>query len=539
MKRTYTSIDFMYALVVLLTALAGGSAVVALLGEEESLVYLVASGDLLPYAGLGMGLSPLAVALLGWRIWLVSRYAPCPPAPDADLPMITVVIPAYNEGRQVLETIRSVMASDYPAAKLRILCVDDGSADDTWQWMRVGAAEFPGRLRLLRQPRNMGKRHALLEGFRHARGEAFVTIDSDSLVFPDTLRHLVSPIAASPRVGAVAGNVRVLNRAAGAIPKMLDVSFTMSFDFLRRGQGTYGGVLCTPGALSAYRTSALAPAMEAWAAQTFMGRPANIGEDRALSNIILGQGLRVVYQKDAVVLTNVPTTYRGLYRMLLRWARSNVRECLVMLRFLPKRFRRGDSGAGWVRLSGLLEMAMLPTAEVLKAASFAALVLAPLAGLHVLAMGCLLAAAIPATIYQFRQRGFFGVVWGVAYCFFWVFALSWITLWGLLTATRSGWLTRDLAGTPVNAQAPAQEGTVPAEGVASGLNGFVSADEERLMAAFLHEQAEGEEIEIMAGVGHDRAGEALGHARGGARRSLGAGRDVGKRLLDAQRQPAA
>jgi hyaluronan synthase len=453
--------------------------------------------------------------------------------------MITVVIPAYNEGRQVLETIRSVVASDYPADKLRILCVDDGSADDTWQWMRAGAAEFPGRLRLLRQPRNMGKRHALLEGFRHARGEAFVTIDSDCLVFPDTLRHLVSPIAASPRVGAVAGNVRVLNRAAGAIPKMLDVSFTMSFDFLRRGQGTYGGVLCTPGALSAYRTSALAPAMEAWAAQTFMGRPANIGEDRALSNIILGQGLRVVFQKDAVVLTNVPTTYRGLYRMLLRWARSNVRECLVMLRFLPKRFRRGDSGAGWVRLSGLMEMAMLPTAEVLKAASFAALALAPLAGLHVLAMGCLLAAAIPATIYQFRQRGFFGVVWGVAYCFFWVFALSWITLWGLLTATRSGWLTRDLAGTPVNAQAPAQEAPVPAEGVASGLGDLAVADEKRLVAALFHEQAEGQEIEVMAGVGHDRAGKPRGHARGGARRRLGVGRDVGKRLLDAQRQPAA
>ncbi|WP_300161513.1 glycosyltransferase [Solidesulfovibrio sp.] len=444
MKKSYTHIDLIYLVLVVVTALASGSAMAVAFGEEESLAFLATYDDLIPYASLGVGLSPLAAFLLLWRVWMAWRYASCPPAPDAALPVATVVIPAYNEGRQVLETIRSVMASDYPAEKLHILCIDDGSADDTWQWMLLGAKEFPTRLRLLRQPRNMGKRHALLAGFRQARGEVFVTIDSDCLVMSDTLRHLVSPFAASPRTGAVAGNVRVLNRGDGAIPKMLDVSFTMSFDFLRRGQGTYGGVLCTPGALSAYRTSALAPAMEAWAEQTFMGRPANIGEDRALTNIILGQGLRVDYQKDAVVLTNVPAGYRGLYRMLLRWARSNVRECLVMLRFLPRRFRHGDGGSGWVRLSGISELLMLPATEIVKAASLAGLCLAPFAGAQALVVGSLIAAAVPAVVYQFRERGLFGLVWGVGYCFFWVFGLSWITLWGLFTAMRSGWLTRDL-----------------------------------------------------------------------------------------------
>lgn len=445
MKKQYTPIDAMYLAVLLITVVAGGSTVAALVGEEEAIAALAAYGDLFPYAAVGMGLSPLAAMLLAWRIWLVCRYRPYAAVPDHLLPRTTVVIPAYNEGRHVLETIRSVMASDYPAAKLRVLCVDDGSADDTWQWMLLGAKEFPRRLRLLRQPRNMGKRHALLAGFRQARGEVFVTIDSDSLVLPDTLRQLVSPFIVSAQVGAVAGNVRVLNKGQGPIPKMLDVSFTMSFDFMRRGQGSYGGVLCTPGALSAYRLSALAPSMEAWAEQTFLGKPANIGEDRALTNIILGQGLRVAYQKDAVVLTNVPTTYRGLYKMLLRWARSNVRECLVMLRFLPRRFRRGDAGGGYVRLAGLAELLLLPTTEILKAGGFAALCLAPFEGVYGMMVGCLAAAAVPVAIYQFRERGPFGLVWGVAYCFFWVFALSWITLWGLLTAGRSGWLTRELA----------------------------------------------------------------------------------------------
>jgi len=457
MKTPYTRTDWLYCAVLIATVLASGSVAVVLLGEEELLPALAEWDTGLAYTGLGLGLSPLATLLLVWRTWLVWRYRPFPPCPDATLPLATVIIPAYNEGRLVLETIRSVLASDYPARKLRIVCVDDGSQDDTWHWMQVADREFPGCLRLLRQPRNMGKRHALLAGFHQAKGEVLVTIDSDSQILPDTLRHLISPLATSSRVGAVAGNVRVLNQDAGPIPKMLDVSFAMSFDFLRRGQGVYGGVLCTPGALSAYSRQALAPAIEAWAEQTFLGKPANIGEDRALSNIILGQGLRVVYQKDAVVLTTIPTTYGGLYRMLLRWARSNVRECLVMLQFLPRRFRRGDAGAGWVRLSGLLELAFLPAAEVLKVACLLGLFFAPLPALRALAVGCLITAALPAFLYQFRRPGLFGVLWAVAYSFFWVFALSWISLWGLFTAAHSGWLTRGLTSQPLPAPLAVQE----------------------------------------------------------------------------------
>jgi len=452
MKTSYTRVDFLYCIILISTVAAGGSIIFALLGEEEFLPAMAEYDALFPGAGLGIGLSPLAALLLVWRTWLVWRYRPFPPCSDAALPITTVVIPAYNEGRHVLDTIRSVMASRFPAEKMQVLCVDDGSKDDTWQWMLAGAAEFPRRLRLLRQPRNMGKRHALLAGLRVATGSAFVTIDSDSLIGPDTLRHLVSPLARSATVGAVAGNVRVQNIEDGPIPKMLDVNFTMTFDFLRRGQSVYGGVLCTPGALSAYRLEAIAPEIESWSAQTFMGRPANIGEDRALSNIVLARGFDVVFQKDAVVLTTIPSDYSGLYRMFLRWARSNVRECLVMALFLGRRFRPGRSGAGWVRLSGLLELLFLPVAEVLKAVCLLGIFLHPMTSVRVLAAGCLATAVIPAIVFQFRQRGLFGVVWALAYSFFWTVALSWISLWGLFSAARSGWLTRGLrSGQPAPA----------------------------------------------------------------------------------------
>jgi len=231
----YTSVDLFYFFTLVVTIAAGGTAACSVLREQEILAGFIEGDILVLYGDMCLGLAPLAASLLAWRVWMASCYRPVPPAPDGELPMTTIVIPAYNEGRQVLATIRSVMASDYPAHKMQVICVDDGSRDDTWQWMRQAATEFPGRVRLVRQPRNMGKRHALLAGFRQARGTVFVTLDSDSEVLTDTLRHLVSPMVHSPKVGAVGGNVRVLNVEDGPIPRMLDVSFTMSFDFSAPG----------------------------------------------------------------------------------------------------------------------------------------------------------------------------------------------------------------------------------------------------------------------------------------------------------------
>jgi hyaluronan synthase len=239
------------------------------------------------------------------RIWFAWHYRPYKPVCDKKLPSVTVIIPAYNEGAQVLHTVRSVVASEYPPEKMQINCVDDGSKDDTWEWMQRAKKEFPHRVKLIRQPFNSGKRLALREGFINGKGSVFVTIDSDSEILPDTLRHMVSPFVLDPRVGGVAGNVRVLNTAESPIPKMLEVSFAYAFDFIRSGQSVYGGVFCTPGALSAYRADVVRANLSTWINQTFMGKRATIGEDRALTNLILRMGYRVVYQRKAIVNTKI------------------------------------------------------------------------------------------------------------------------------------------------------------------------------------------------------------------------------------------
>src|SRR5690606_38132393 len=225
--------------------------------------------------------------------------------------------------KQVWATLMSLAESDYPEEKLQLLAVDDGSKDDTWYWMLEAKKTLGDRLSIYQQPENKGKRHALYRGFNLGTGDVFVTVDSDSIVKKNTLRNLVSPFVTNEQCGAVAGNIRVLNNEKGILPKMLNVSFVLSFEFVRSAESKLNSVLCTPGALAAYRKTAVFACLPEWINQTFMGKPSDIGEDRAMTNMILKQGYHVLFQKNAYAYTNVPEQYKGLYKMFIRWGRSN------------------------------------------------------------------------------------------------------------------------------------------------------------------------------------------------------------------------
>jgi len=265
----------------------------------------------------------LVLLLMRTVLWLA--YRPFEAVGEADAPRLTVVIPAYNEGAMVEETIASVAAARYPHERLQIIAIDDGSTDDTWHHIRHAALRFPGLVTAVRLPANQGKRGALAEGFRRAGGEVIVTVDSDSIVERGALLAIVGPFR-DPRVGAVAGKVAVHNRMASLIPRMLHVRFILSFDYLRSAQSVFRTVYCCPGALAAYRASVVRQVLPQWERQEFLGATCTYGEDRALTNDILASGYDTVYQRSAVVHTVVPETYSKLCRMFLRWDRSYIRE---------------------------------------------------------------------------------------------------------------------------------------------------------------------------------------------------------------------
>lgn len=390
---------------------------------------------------IGYSLFIVSAWAMLWRLVLFLGYKPFPACSDEWLPRCSVVVPAYNEGKQVLMTLRSVAASDYPPERLEIIAVDDGSEDDTWRWISEAHRELKDMLIPIRLPANQGKRHALAAGFHESRGDILVTVDSDSVLEPETLRRLVSPFVYEKRLGAMAGNVRVLNRQEGLIPRMLDVIFVFSFDFIRAGQSMVNTVMCTPGALSAYRRDLVIGLLPEWTAQTFMGRPSNIGEDRAMTNMILRRGYHVHFQQDAVVRTMVPVRYRGLCRMFLRWARSNVRETLVMSAFAFRRFRE-DSMIG-ARINLALSWLGMGLGPFLLPFTLVYLAMHPAACLINILTGVLIGSSIPAAFYCWRERSDEGI-WSYLYGAFWFFGLSWITPYSILTAHKSGWLTRQI-----------------------------------------------------------------------------------------------
>lgn len=375
-----------------------------------------------------------------WRVMLYWGYKPAPTLSDAKLPRVTVIMPAYNEGKCVLKTLRSILKNDYPVEKLQILAINDGSADDTLEWMKMACDEAKGRIKLINFPKNRGKRAAIYEGVRMGNGSIFITIDSDSIIERQAIRRLVSPFA-DPTVGAVAGNVRVMNRRQGIIPKMLEVSFAYSFDFIRAGQSMVNAVLCTPGALSAYRKKAVIKDMTPWLNQTFLGKPATIGEDRAITNLVLKNGYDVRFQSNSIVYTIVPTGFKQLCKMYLRWARSNVRETFVMIDFIFKKFRSGS------RSGVIINFIMATVAMIIPQAIIGIILCALYINPHVyvsqVALGTILTSTVPAVFYVIRRKNS-DALWSYAYGLFWLVALWWITPWSIITMGNGKWLTRDL-----------------------------------------------------------------------------------------------
>jgi hyaluronan synthase len=262
------------------------------------------------------------------------------PVPDrGHRPKVSVIIPAFNEEDGIVGTIASCFAGDYPVDRLEVIVVNDGSTDGTWERILEAKARFPA-LYAVDLGRNYGKRGAMAEGMRRATGSVFCFVDSDSYLDRDCLRHLVAPFE-DRRVGAVVGHADVHNSTASAWARMQAVRYWSAFRVIKATESMFGGtVVCASGCCAAYRAESVLPLLEEWEFQTFLGRPATFGDDRALTNRVLRQW-RVVYQETARAETVVPERLRVFFRQQLRWKKSWLRENLYVVRFIWRKHPLG------------------------------------------------------------------------------------------------------------------------------------------------------------------------------------------------------
>ena len=226
------------------------------------------------------------------------------------LPQVAVLIPAYNEEKVVVRTIRSALTSDYP--NLHVIVIDDGSSDKTLEVARAAFAReaASGRVLILTKP-NSGKADALNFGLEHLRGEeVFVGIDADTVIAPDAISRLM-PHFLNPKVGAVAGNAKVGNRI-NLWTRWQALEYITSQNFERRALNTMGAVSVVPGAIGAWRVSAVR--------QAGGFHTDTVAEDADLTMALLQLGHRVEYEDLALAYTEAPVNARGLMRQRFRWS---------------------------------------------------------------------------------------------------------------------------------------------------------------------------------------------------------------------------
>ena len=230
-----------------------------------------------------------------------ARQRPLPPA--ADLPAVSMIVPAYNERVGIEACVRSLVASDYP--NFEVLVVDDGSTDGTADLVR--ALELPG-VRVFTQE-NQGKPAALMTGIEAARTDVFVLVDGDTVFEPQSLRALVAPLL-DPGVGAVSGNTKVGNRRR-LLGRWQHVEYVIGFNLDRRMFDVLECMPTVPGAIGAFRRETMAE----------IGGVTDdtLAEDTDLTMAVCRAGWRVVYAPSARAWTEAPSSLGALWRQRYRW----------------------------------------------------------------------------------------------------------------------------------------------------------------------------------------------------------------------------
>ena len=302
-----------------------------------ALLALVAAHTVDRVLGLDGGLAFISIYSLVILTYVVSRFALGlwyrPPADVGFRPSVAIVIPAYNEGASVARTIEACLGQDYPPELLQIICIDDGSTDDTWARVARIAQANPTRVRIQSLVANRGKRAAMALGARLTSSEIVVFIDSDSEPAPGGIAAIVQAFA-DERVGSASGLTHARNGDVNALTRMQAARYLLSFQLLKAAESVVGAVTCCSGCFAAYRRSAIEPLLDEWEHQRFLGVPCTYGDDRALTNQVIRAGHRSVYHSGAVALTDVPTSWSTFFRQQLRWKKSWVREGPILLSHL-------------------------------------------------------------------------------------------------------------------------------------------------------------------------------------------------------------
>lgn len=256
--------------------------------------------------------------LLAIRAWLFPK-----PHTESDaLPTVSLLIACHNEEANIERKLNNVLALDYPAERLQVVIISDGSTDATEDIV----ARFADRVTLLALPRR-GKAAALNDAVRIADGEVLVFTDANSMLDTDAIRALVRPLG-DRQVGGVAGDQRY-NKTDSTSNIQEGERRYWGFDrWLKRVQSRAGSVTSATGALYAIRR------------ELFETVPGGVTDDFFLSTQVVARGFRLVFAENAIAREPVCDTAAAEFKRKVRLMTRGLRGVVEMRRLLNP-FRYG------------------------------------------------------------------------------------------------------------------------------------------------------------------------------------------------------
>jgi len=251
-------------------------------------------------------------------------------------PTVSILLPCFNEGRAVYETVESICKSNYPKEKFEIVAIDDCSSDDSYDWLLKAREDFSDiQIRVSRNPHNSGKAETQSNALDLSAGDVILCIDSDAIFDADAIRELTACLA-DPKVGAVGGAVGVRNINKNILTACQALIYAENFHFLKMFENWTQSVICLSGCMLAVRRDLFVKIQPKIAARNFFGLKVKDGEDRFLTHMVQMEGFGTVINPSARCLTNVPDNLQTLWNQQIRWQRSGIRDFCLTLRTLHK-----------------------------------------------------------------------------------------------------------------------------------------------------------------------------------------------------------
>jgi cellulose synthase/poly-beta-1,6-N-acetylglucosamine synthase-like glycosyltransferase len=237
---------------------------------------------------------------------LLKKYSFIGNLKDEELPAVTFLVPCWNEGNTISSTVNSIKNLSYPAEKIFINLVDDGSTDSTWDEMQKFSKD--PQIKLFKKE-NGGKYSALNYSLSQVKTKFVASFDADTTINQDALIKVIPYFLDNKDLAAVGGSIMIKSPKTMA-QKAQSIEYQM-FSFTKKILGLLGGPLVVPGAFSVFR---LAPLIEVGGWKEGHGL-----EDLELTYRIQVKGYKVEHSHDSIAFTTGPKTIRRLFKQRLRW----------------------------------------------------------------------------------------------------------------------------------------------------------------------------------------------------------------------------